>query len=130
MLAKTADTIEYRHQNDKTKKIFDGSRKKELDGLLDLGAYRILSVEESIEFRRRNPECVLPSRWVDRWKPTDEGGVKPKSRIVILGFKDPHVLQLERSAPTPTQEAFTTCMQISASLRRDAYSSDISNAFG
>ena len=73
---------------------------------------------------------MLPSRWVDRWKNTDDGGTKPKSRIVILGFKDPQVLQLERSAPTPTNEAFTTAMQVLASTKRAAWSSDIKNAFG
>ena len=53
------------------------------------------------------PDYVLPSRFVDRWKPQDDGGVSAKARLVILGFKDPHVLQLERSAPTPTNEGFT-----------------------
>ena len=61
---------------------------------------------------------MLPSRFVDRWKPTDEGGTKAKRRIVILGFKDPHVLQLERSAPTPTKEAFTIVLQVLASQQR------------
>ena len=53
-----------------------------------------------------------------------------KSRIVILGFKDPHVLQLERSAPTPTNEGFTLVMQTMASLGFEAVSADIKNAFG
>ena len=53
-----------------------------------------------------------------------------KSRIVGLGFKDPHVLQLERSAPTPTNEGFTLVMQAMASLGFDAVSADIKNAFG
>eukprot|EP00973_Karenia_brevis_P085433 11855390-Karenia_brevis.AAC.1 len=44
--------------------------------------------------------------------------------------KDPHVLQLERSAPTPTSEAFTTTMQYLATAKSDGISSDISNAFG
>ena len=56
--------------------------------------------------------------------------MKAKSRIVIHGFKDPHVLQLERSAPTPTNEAFTTVMQTMASNKWEGWSSDISNAFG
>jgi len=72
----------------------------------------------------------LPSRFVEKWKRTDDGGTKAKRRLVILGFKDPHVLQLERSAPTPTHEAFTTTLQGFASLKRAATSSDIRNAFG
>eukprot|EP00973_Karenia_brevis_P078004 10834790-Karenia_brevis.AAC.1 len=69
-----------------------------------------MSLRESIVFRQNHPDYVLPSRWVERWKGTDEGLVKAKARLVVLGFKDPNVLQLERSAPTPTNEAFTTTM--------------------
>ena len=76
------------------------------------------------------PEHVLPSRFVDRWKGTDDKSVLAKSRLVILGFKDPMVLQLERSAPTPTDEGFTTCMQVMASCQWDATSSDLRQAFG
>ena len=125
-----ANSVDYRHLEPRDKKTFNQSRYTEIKNLLDLGAYRLLSVEESIKFRQMYPDCVLPSRWVDRWKATDEGGVKAKSRIVILGFKDPHVLQLERSAPTPTNEAFTSVMQVLASTKREAYSSDIKNACG
>ena len=49
---------------------------------------------------------------------------------MILGFTDPHILELERSAPTPTNEAFTATMQFLASTQADAVSSDIKNAFG
>ena len=125
-----ASGVEYRNLTPKERKVFDQSRHTEMKNLFDLGAYRILSVEESLRFREMFPDCVLPSRWVERWKATDEGGVKAKSRVVILGFKDPHVLQLERSSPTPTNEAFTSVMQIMASTRCSAWSSDIKNAFG
>ena len=101
-----------------------------MQGLLDLKAYRLLSVAESIKFREEHPECVLPSRFVDRWKSQDDGIDIAKARLVILGFKDPQVLHLERSAPTPTQEAFTAVLQAFASTKRSAWSSDIKNAFG
>ena len=79
--------------------------------MFELGAYRVMNLKESRDFRRAHPEHVLRTRYVDRWKPTDNGGVIAKSRIVILGFQDPQVYQLERSAPTPTNEGFTTIMQ-------------------
>ena len=101
-----------------------------MNGLFELGAYKLLSLEESLKFRAQFPDNVLPSRWVDRWKGTDAGSLLAKSRIVILGFKDPHILELERSAPTPTNEAFTATMQFLASTQADAVSSDIKNAFG
>ena len=89
-----------------------------------------MSLEKSLKFREQFPDYVLPSRWADRWKGTDACGLLAKSRIVVLGFKDPHILELERSAPTPTNEAFTATTQFLASTRADAISSDIKNAFG
>ena len=80
-------TVEYRHLSPKDQKQVDASRLTEVNRLLDLTAYELLSLEEFWKFRRLHPEFVLPSRFVDRWKPTDDGGVKTKSRIVILGFK-------------------------------------------
>eukprot|EP00973_Karenia_brevis_P030739 4239167-Karenia_brevis.AAC.1 len=67
-----------------------------MNGLPDLGAYRLMSLAGSLAFRRDHPDYVLPSCWVERWKGTDEGSVKAKVRLVILGFKVPRVLQLER----------------------------------
>ena len=40
------------------------------------------------------------------------------------------VLQLERSAPTPTNEGFSTTLQVMASLNFDAVSSGLKQAFG
>ena len=128
--ASDASSVEYRNLGHKDRALFDKSRYTEVNNLLDLGAYRILSLGESLKFRAEFPDYVLPSRFVDRWKATDEGGAKAKSRIVILGFTDPHVLQLVRSAPTPTNEAFTTVMQVCASNHWAGWSSDLSNSFG
>ena len=79
-----ANSVEYRNLGQADKKTFDKARNKEVQGLLDLNAYRILSLEESLAFRDQHPDCVLPSRFVDRWKGTDEGGVKPP-RTTFLG---------------------------------------------
>ena len=60
-----------------------GTWAKEMGALFELGAYRIMGLKESRDFRRAHPEHVLRTRYVDRWKPTDDGGVIAKSRIVI-----------------------------------------------
>ena len=122
-------TIDYWKLPSKDKPEFDRARHKEIQSLLDLGALRLLSLKESLEFREKFPDYVLPSRWVDRWKGTDEQTVIAKSRLVVLGFRDPHVLQLERSAPTPTSEGFTSVLQILASMKWDGVSADLKNAF-
>ena len=55
------------------------------------------------------------------WKRQDDGTVKAKSRIVLVGWKNPIVYQLECAAPTPTQEAFVVsfCEGVRKSYRLD-----------
>ena len=57
-----ANSVDYNKLPAKDRLVFDTARKKEMDGLLNLGAYRILSVEESLRFRKEHLDCVLPSR--------------------------------------------------------------------
>jgi len=61
MLASTdASGVEYRNLSPQDRKVFDASRKLELTNLFDLGAYRILSLEESRRFRRETQiACYL-----------------------------------------------------------------------
>eukprot|EP00973_Karenia_brevis_P069070 9602561-Karenia_brevis.AAC.1 len=61
--ASDASSVEYRHLSPADKKIFDAARNKEIQGLLHLGACRLMSLKESIAFRQNNPDYVLPSRW-------------------------------------------------------------------
>ena len=76
-------TIDYWKLPVKDKQVFDKARHKEIQSLLDLGALRLLTLEESLKFREQFPEYVLPSRWVDRWKGTDEQTVVAKSLSLI-----------------------------------------------
>eukprot|EP00973_Karenia_brevis_P023110 3182726-Karenia_brevis.AAC.1 len=71
--AKDASGMEYRNLSRVDHKRFDGARNKEMQGLLDLGAYRLMSLAESLAFRHDHPDYVLPSHWVERWKGIDEG---------------------------------------------------------
>ena len=41
---------------------------------------------------------------LDKWKLQDDGSLLAKSRNVLIGWKDPMIYQLERRAPTPTQD--------------------------
>ena len=85
--ATDASSVEYRNLGHKDRTLFDKSRYIEVNNLLDFGAYRIMSLDEPLKFRAEFPEYVLPSRFVDRWKATDEGGANAKSRIVIPWFQ-------------------------------------------
>ena len=97
-----ASGVSFNHLPPGERAVFQGSRDTEVQALIDLGAFRVMTEKESAEFRRQRPERVLPTQWVDRWKPQDDGSRKAKSRLVVLGWKDPDILQVERSAPTPT----------------------------
>ena len=139
--------VEFRSLNEKHKKIFRAARAKEVKSLLDSGAIRILSVKESLEFLRNNPQHVLTSRYVDRWKPTDRFGVLPekygevnfepadheglaaKSRWCVVGWRDPHIHQIERAAPTPLTSSIYLMMQLAAARKWKAVSKDAKTAF-
>ena len=63
---------------------------------------------------------------LDKWKRQDDGPVKAKSRIVLVGWKDPMVYQLERPAPTPTQKAIMVWL---ASAKVSGQITDLTNVF-
>ena len=53
-----------------------------------------------------------------------------KSRSVLVGWKDPIINQLERAAPTPTQEGIMVTLQWLASAKLTGRIADLTNAFG
>ena len=54
----------------------------------------------------------------------------PKSRSVLVGWKDAMIYQLERAAPTPTQEGIMVILQWLASAKVRGRIADLTNAFG
>ena len=63
--------VEFSRLEPKEKEVFRQSRAKEFQSLLDNKAVKVLSIEESERFRREHPECILESRFVDRYKPVE-----------------------------------------------------------
>ena len=62
----------------------------------------------------------------------DEGGViskVPKARWILIGFKDPDILELERSAPTPQSATIALVANAFASLSMEAFQGDVKSAF-
>ncbi|CAE7938278.1 GIP, partial [Symbiodinium necroappetens] len=109
-------------------------------------AITILSVEDSLKFAREHPEHVLTSRYVDRWKPEDgvtfpkdfdikhinadfKAKLGPKSRWCVVGWRDPQIHEVERSAPTPLTLSMYLFMQMSASRSWPAWVKDVKTAF-
>ena len=67
---------------------------------------------------------------LDKWKLQDDDTVAAKSRSVLVGWKDPMIYQLERAAPTPTQEGIMVTLQWLASAKVTGRIPDLTNAFG
>ena len=79
---------------------------------------------------------LLRTRWVLVWKNLDEEDQrklgmsrKPKARLVILGFEDPHIDTLERDSPTLGRDSRMVALQTIASMRWKVRSFDIRTAF-
>ena len=122
--------VVYDELSDTDKKKFDASRFKEIDNLLKLNALSVMSPEESDHFAKTTPENIIPTNMLDKWKLQDDGSVAAKSRSVLVGWKDPMIYQLERAAPTPTQEGIMVTLQWLASAKVTGRIADLTNAFG
>ena len=120
----------YDELSETDKKKFDASRFKEIDNLLKLNALSAMSPEESDHFAKTTPENIIPTNMLDEWKLQDDGSVAAKSRSVLVGWKDPMIYQLERAAPTPTQEGIMVTLQWLASAKVTGRIADLTNAFG
>ena len=95
-----------------------------------MGALSVMTMKESDRYRRLFPEHIIPSNMLDKWKLQDDGTMLAKSRNVLIGWKDPMIYQLERRAPTPTQEGIMVMLQWLASFRVSGNISDLTNALG
>ena len=146
--------VEFSKLSEKEKVAFRKARKKELDSLIANGAVRILSLEESQAFEEAFPEQVINSRFVDRFKPKEitqesienykrmaiqQGHLEvckletdqtnPKSRLCVIGWQDPQIMEVERSAPTPLSTSLYCCLQLAASRRWSTRVKDVKTAF-
>ena len=78
---------------------FTEAKHKEIDSFLKNEAIRICSMH-GVERER-----VMQMRWILTWKrETDKDGQvvgqKPKARLIMKGYQDPDLTQLDRDAPT------------------------------
>lgn len=141
--------VVYNDLSKEHKKVFDAARQKEIESLLNNKAITILSLADSRQFRKQFPDHVLKSRYVDRWKPSGDGkfsvlpedfgqpdfepssheGLGAKSRWCVVGWLDPMIHEIERSAPTPDHSSLYMFMQLSATRCWEARVEDAKTAF-
>ena len=77
-----------------------------------------------------DPSLILKSRVCYRWKPKDGGKwFKAKARIVIQGYRDPHLPLLTRDSPVLSKTCFILIIQWSASHGVSLYNADCKSAF-
>ena len=81
--------------------------------LLQNQAAKVLSLEETTQAQARRPDRAMDTRWAHTWKPDDSkpSGRRAKARLIINGFTDPDLLDIESHSPTLTREGFMTVLQ-------------------
>ncbi|CAK8999613.1 Copia protein (Gag-int-pol protein) [Cleaved into: Copia VLP protein [Durusdinium trenchii] len=73
---------------------------------------------------------ILPAQVCFRWKPIDGGAsFKAKARIVIQGFRDPHLPLLSRDAPVLSRIGLMCILQWACSHQVDIVNGDCKSAF-
>ena len=75
-------------------------------------------------------KLILPARICYKWKPMDGGSwFKAKARIVVQGFRDPHLPLLARDAPVLSKAGLVAILQWTASHNADLVNGDCKSAF-
>ena len=109
---------------------FEEAIRKEVPEVLR--SMRVLTPEESNKVRREKADRIIPSRFHFRWKPIDQDGSitrVAKCRWIIVGFHDPDIMELERSAPTPQGSTIALVTNALCHLGYEAYQGDVKSAF-
>ena len=79
--------------------------------------------------RKISSHLILRSRVCYRWKPKTGGGFKPKARIVVAGFRDPHLPLLTRDAPVLSRAGFVSILQWTTTYCVRLWNGDCRSAF-
>ena len=117
--------VSYRNLNPEERKLFDVAKRKELTCWLDTNTVK------AILKSRVHPERIMGSRWVLTWKTCDisSTGYKAKARLVVKGFQDPEVGQVQTDSPTLSRDARMILLQTVASQHWTLQNFDIKTAF-
>eukprot|EP00435_Cladocopium_sp_Y103_P040911 s2194_g11.t1 len=136
--SKQKKEIKYQALDEKSKKRFDQAIIKEFKNNTDIGAYKVLSVEESAKIRQTMPEKIMESRLVLTAKPLEPHEVGPaqqegllldrqphdpdgepckaKARHVMKGYSEEGADEIEAATPQVTREGTLTVAQLIASF--------------
>ena len=62
----------------------------------------------------RETDRVVTARWVLTWKKVDEGKHQAKARLVLRGFQDPDLFNLDKASPTAARLGKLTLLSLAA----------------
>ena len=91
-------------------------------------------IKEQVVQRLKDNELVSESeamkmRWVLTWKKNEDGSLKGKARLVVLGFQDPHLGSENTSAPTLNRRSKQTLLQVVVERGWKLQKGDVTAAF-
>ena len=107
------------------------SMEVEWQTLLENQAARVLSLEETAQARARWSDRAKNTRCARTWKPCDSKplGRRAKARLIIKGFTDPDLLDIESHSPSLTREGFMTVLLSACSHGHKLQFGDVHQAF-
>ena len=113
-------------------RMFTEAKRVEIRNLAGGNAIRFIRDRKQVEEIRKNlSHRIMPSRFILTKKSQELGeGWKAKARWILLGHRDPDVLELERFSPTPATTTVYLVFQLISSLRYRLYIMDVTSAFG
>lgn len=88
-------------------------------------------VWEFTEIGKVNPKRVVHARWVLTWKKPEDGSLqrKAKARLVLKGFQDPDIMEMEKAAPTAGKTVKMLLLSLVPNLDWDVMCGDVRAAF-
>ena len=107
------------------------SMEVEWQTLLQNQAAKVLSLEETAQAQARWPDRAMDTRWARTWKPDDSkpSGRRAKARLIIMGFTDPDLIDIESHSPTLAREGSMTVLQSVCSYGHKLHFGDVQQAF-
>lgn len=77
----------------------------------------------------RNKDRVITARWVLTWKTSPEGNPVAKARLVLRGFQDPDLFNLEKASPTAARLGKLAMLSLASAMKWSVFCGDIKAAF-
>eukprot|EP00971_Amphidinium_carterae_P145961 2893124-Amphidinium_carterae.2 len=130
--AKKRKEISFLHLKKPDQERFKGAMQTEWENILQPHSAKLLSLEDSVRIRE-TPELrerIVPTRWVLVEKDMGVGeATKAKARLVLQGFRDPDLHDLEVASPTLSKDSLPVVLQVIASFKWTMLIADIKGAF-